>query len=150
MTPHKQVMLATPRELFEELDAEFGFEVDLAASDEFHLCDTYYTEEYNAFDHEWDRTSWCSPPWTEGLGDWVYRAVGESRMWNSVIVMLLPLRPDAPWWMFSTCAEVRMLDPQPQFVPMEDGVDVQTLNIEEACVWVVRRRPPSTTAPPAE
>ena len=32
----------TPQWLFDELNKEFGFEIDVAASDENHKCDIYF------------------------------------------------------------------------------------------------------------
>ena len=35
----------TPQAFFDELDKEFHFDLDVAASDDNHKCDKYYTKE---------------------------------------------------------------------------------------------------------
>ena len=35
---------ATPQELFDELDSEFHFELDVCANESNHKCDKYYTK----------------------------------------------------------------------------------------------------------
>ena len=35
----------TPQTLFDELDREFHFDLDAAASDDNHKCDTYFTKK---------------------------------------------------------------------------------------------------------
>ncbi len=52
----------TPKELFDRLNEEFGFEYDLAASDENHLCPSYYTKENSALNYLWFGSCFCNPP----------------------------------------------------------------------------------------
>ena len=45
----------TPKEVFDALNERFGpFEVDLAASDENHLVEPYFTKADNALQIEWN------------------------------------------------------------------------------------------------
>ena len=37
----------TPKDVFESLDAEFGFTLDPCATSENHKCDRYFTKEQN-------------------------------------------------------------------------------------------------------
>ena len=43
----------TPKNLFEELDREFHFTLDAAASHENHKCDKYYTADENGLEQDW-------------------------------------------------------------------------------------------------
>lgn len=49
----------TPQELFDELDAEFRFTLDAAASENNHKCPVYFTKSDNALDKNWGGRS-CS------------------------------------------------------------------------------------------
>lgn len=43
----------TPQALFDELDKEFHFTLDAAASDKNHKCKKYYTERDNGLMQDW-------------------------------------------------------------------------------------------------
>lgn len=43
----------TPQELFDNLNKEFNFDMDAAASDDHHLCPIYYTKETDGLKQEW-------------------------------------------------------------------------------------------------
>jgi len=47
---------ATPKEVFELLDKEFGFTLDAAASDVNHKTDKYFTKEDNGLEKSWGAT----------------------------------------------------------------------------------------------
>lgn len=54
----------TPRALFEQLDAEFHFTLDAAASDENHKCGRYFTEKEDGLRQNWEgETVFCNPPY---------------------------------------------------------------------------------------
>lgn len=44
---------STPKELFDELNKEFGFTLDPCSTDDNHLCDKYYTIQDNGLDQDW-------------------------------------------------------------------------------------------------
>ena len=43
----------TPSWLFEDLNREFNFTVDVASSDENCLCEKHYTEQDNGLEQNW-------------------------------------------------------------------------------------------------
>lgn len=54
----------TPQWLFDKLDQEFNFTVDVASNEENHKCEKYYTEAENGLEQDWsDETVWCNPPY---------------------------------------------------------------------------------------
>ena len=70
----------TPQDFFDKLDEEFHFDLDIAASDDNHKCDRYYTKETDGLAHkdEWSGTVWCNPPYGREIGNWV-KACSEYR-----------------------------------------------------------------------
>lgn len=94
----------TPRSLFDPLNEEFGFTLDVAASDENALTPVYYTLEENGLEQPWFGNVWCNPPYSD-LRPWVEKAAQEWRANGSgfggleAIVMLLPAnRTEQAWW----------------------------------------------------
>jgi len=56
----------TPQIFFDNLNSEFGFTLDSAASDTNHKCDRYYTKENDGLSQEWDDSTYCNPPYGRG------------------------------------------------------------------------------------
>lgn len=89
----------TPRALWDPLNAEHRFTMDVAASSENALCDRYYTIENSGLSNPWTGRVWCNPPFSD-CGSWVAKAAWEWKA-NHVdrIVMLLPSnRTEQRWW----------------------------------------------------
>lgn len=85
----------TPQDLFDELNKEFKFSIDVASSEQNHKCNRYYTEKENGLKQNWNNEIvWCNPPYGRKIGDWVKKA-SESK---SIVVMLLPARTDTKWF----------------------------------------------------
>lgn len=54
----------TPQDLFDKLNKEFDFTVDVASSEGNHKCKRYYTEKENGLIQNWDNeVVWCNPPY---------------------------------------------------------------------------------------
>jgi len=87
----------TPQALFDELDDEFHFTVDVAASRENAKCDYYYDKERSGLTAHWGgERVWCNPPYSD-LPSWVRKAHQEVDA--EVIVMLIPAnRTEQPFW----------------------------------------------------
>lgn len=66
---------ATPQDLFDELNSEFRFELDVCANESNHKCDKYYTKEQDGLLMPWsaDGAIWCNPPYGREIGKWVNR-----------------------------------------------------------------------------
>lgn len=88
----------TPQDLFDELDAEFGFNLDACALPENAKCDVYYTPEQNGLFQRWYGTVWCNPPYGREIGNWVSKAVEAAKGGGATVVMLLPARTDTKWF----------------------------------------------------
>lgn len=87
---------ATPPEVFDPLNAEFGFTVDVAAErDNAKVC-RYFSPDMDGLSQNWDgEVVWCNPPFSR-IRPWVEKA------WAShahCVVMLLPAnRTEQGWW----------------------------------------------------
>lgn len=46
----------TPQDLFEELDKEFNFDLDVCATSDNHKCPVYFTKEDNGLTKNWGGT----------------------------------------------------------------------------------------------
>ena len=87
---------ATPRSVFSELDREFQFELDVAATDENRKCDRYFDRTANGLDQDWATRNWCNPPYS-AIKEWVAKARREQIKGN-LTVMLIPARTDTAFF----------------------------------------------------
>ena len=92
----------TPQDLFNELNNEFNFGWDLAATKENAKCKYFFTKEQDALGKDWFMIKsawalWCNPPYGRDIGKWVKKAHLET-MKGANIVMLLPARTDTKWF----------------------------------------------------
>lgn len=93
--PAKTVEWSTPQTLFDELNKEFGFTVDVAATADNAKCARYYDMEMDGLAQNWDNeVVWCNPPYGRVIGDWVKKA-SESQ---ATTVLLIPSRTDVRWF----------------------------------------------------
>nr|DAG87203.1 MAG TPA: DNA N-6-adenine-methyltransferase [Herelleviridae sp.] len=97
MFSSKTDLWSTPQELFDELNNEFHFTLDVCANEYNHKCDNYYTKEQDGLSQPWIGNVWCNPPYGREIGKWVYRAL-QSSIAGSTVVMLLPSRTDTKWF----------------------------------------------------
>lgn len=88
---------ATPQDFFNELDREFGFNLDVCALPENAKTTRYYTPEQDGLAQPWEGVVWCNPPYGRQIGKWVERAALSARA-GAVVVMLLPARTDTKWF----------------------------------------------------
>lgn len=94
---HKSCEWSTPQELFDQLDAEFHFDVDVCETDENAKCKKYYTTQDDGLSKSWVGTVWCNPPYGRAIGQWIRKAFVEAAN-GSTVVMLLPVRTDTKWF----------------------------------------------------
>lgn len=88
---------ATPQHFYDELNAEFGFELDVCADHENAKAAKYYTKEIDGLSQEWPGVVWCNPPYGREIGKWIAKAY-ESSLSGSTVVMLIPARTDTKYW----------------------------------------------------
>lgn len=90
----------TPKWLFNILDKQFDFDMDVCAGHENAKCDHYYTETEDALDPKsrWYCKCWMNPPYGRDIGKWIRKAYLESHKENVSVVCLIPARTDTMWW----------------------------------------------------
>lgn len=88
----------TPQELFDRLNNEFHFDLDVCAISENSKCKKYYTPSDDALRQPWIGCVWCNPPYGRKIGSWIKKAHEEHEKHGSTIVMLLPARTDTKWF----------------------------------------------------
>lgn len=99
----------TPQALFDQLNAEFGFDLDVAASHTNAKCATYYTEAEDGLTLPWTGTVWCNPPYGKQIADWM-RKGWEAAQGGATVVLLVPSRTDASWFHdYALKGEVRFI-----------------------------------------
>jgi phage N-6-adenine-methyltransferase len=84
----------TPQALFDQLDREFGFDIDVAASYHNAKCDCFFTEKDDALSQEWAGTCWMNPPYSRGLQKKFIAKAAEEQLKGVTTVGLLPARTD--------------------------------------------------------
>lgn len=87
----------TPRALFEPLDKEFSFTLDVCATAESAKCERFFTKAEDGLVQPWngeDETVWCNPPF-DNIEAWVKKAWAEK---TCNVVMLVPAWTDRKWW----------------------------------------------------
>ena len=87
----------TPQDLFDKLNEEFDFTLDVCALPENTKCSKFYTPQDNGLLQPWGGTCWCNPPYGRDVGKWVKKAY-ESAKNGATVVMLLPARTDTRWF----------------------------------------------------
>ena len=90
----------TPQDFFDELNKEFHFVLDPAATDETAKCPIYYTPETDGLSQSWDRGGavFCNPPYGRAIKKWVKKAFEESKKMSDEIVLLIPARTDTTYF----------------------------------------------------
>ena len=85
---------ATPQDFFDNLDAEFHFDLDVCATPENAKCEKYFTKDDDGLSQQWGGVVYCNPPYGREIGKWVKKC----SEYEGKSVMLLPARTDTRWF----------------------------------------------------
>lgn len=89
---------ATPDNIYNELNNEFGFNLDVCATDDNHKCERYFTKAENGLEQTWGGYRvFCNPPYSK-IADWVKKAYYEAIKPNTLVVLLIPARTDTKYF----------------------------------------------------
>lgn len=89
----------TPKEFFDNLNKEYHFTLDPAASSDNAKCKKYYTESDDGLSKDWQgERVFVNPPYGRQIPKWVEKAYFESMKPDTLVVMLLPARTDTRWF----------------------------------------------------
>lgn len=90
----------TPQAFFDQLNAEFHFDIDAAATPRNHKCELWYGEggiENDALEADWAGMSvYLNPPYS-AAGAFVAKAREEADK-GATVVLLIPARTDTRYW----------------------------------------------------
>lgn len=90
---------STPQDFFDELNKEFGFNLDPCCTHENAKCEDHYTKEDNGLEQNWGgRIVFVNPPYGKGIGLWVKKSYEESLKAGTTVVMLIPARTDTRYF----------------------------------------------------
>lgn len=108
----------TPEDLFNKLNKEFEFTIDVASSDDNCKVKRHYTIKEDGLKQSWDNEIvWCNPPYGREIEKWVEKAVTSK---VKTAVLLLPARTDTRWfhkWLYNNKnVEIRFLKGRIKFV----------------------------------
>ena len=103
----------TPQDLFDLLNSEFHFTLDVCATDSSAKCDRYFTPKESALKLDWNYRNdncWMNPPYGRQIGHWLAKAHATAHE-GGLVVCLIPARTDTIWWWdYCTLAdEIRFL-----------------------------------------
>ena len=88
---------ATPQSLFDKLNEEFNFTIDVCATAVNAKCEVYYSPEIDGLKQNWSGTCWMNPPYGRKIGIWLKKAYEES-LKGTTVVCLIPSRTDTKYW----------------------------------------------------
>lgn len=114
-------MWATPQDLFDVLNAEFGFQLDVCATAANAKCPAFYDESIDGLSQPWNGVCWMNPPYGDVIPKWIEKAALSADA-GATVVALVPARVDTGWW-WTHCrfAEVRFLRGRLKFGGADTG-----------------------------
>jgi site-specific DNA-methyltransferase (adenine-specific) len=101
---------STPQDLFDQLNDEFCFTLDVCSTHENAKCLRHFTREEDGLSRYWRGVCWMNPPYGREIGKWIQKAHHE-KLLGATIVCLLPARTDTKWFhdYIYNQAEIRFL-----------------------------------------
>jgi len=94
---HKSDEWSTPQALFDELNKEFHFTLDVCANFQNKKCDNFFDERRNGLIQSWGKAvCFMNPPYSK-IADWMEKAYAESQS-GATVVAIAPSRTDTRWF----------------------------------------------------
>lgn len=89
----------TPQAFFDQLNKEFHFVLDAAATPRSAKCQNFYTPEDDGLTQSWccSGAVFCNPPYGREIGRWVQKAYSEAQK-GATVVLLIPARTDTSYF----------------------------------------------------
>ena len=109
MPKAKNTEWETPQDMFDGLNVEFQFTLDVCATYENSKCERYFTKEIDGLKQSWQGICWMNPPYGLAIKQWIKKAYNES-LKDATVVCLLPVRSDTGWFHdYAMKGEIRFL-----------------------------------------
>lgn len=109
---------ATPWDLYNRLDKEFNFTLDVCATKENTKCSRFFSIEDNCLNQSWaGEVCFMNPPYGQEITFFVEKAKEEAEK-GAIVVGLLPARTDTRWFheFVYGIAEIRFIRGRVKFV----------------------------------
>jgi site-specific DNA-methyltransferase (adenine-specific) len=135
----------TPPSLFKQLDDEFHFFMDAAATAQNRKCDTFYDKQGDALNPNADwgqRSVFLNPPYSQGnIERFMTKAhiEGCRRLEGEYVVCLIPVASDTKWWHHSVmlAKEIRFIKGRVKFIGYDDqGHAVKNSPTFSSCICI--------------
>ena len=120
----KKDLWRTPLYLFNALDQEFDFSVDICASDQNKLCNQLFSEDHSALINEWvfftNTTCFLNPPYSQTQA-FIERASQQAKLHNITVVALVNANTDTKWFAdaVKSSNEIRLITGRIGFISEE-------------------------------
>lgn len=116
----------TPEDLFDAINNEYGFTLDVAATAWNNKLSNFYNELNNSLVQDWIGTVWLNPPYSRGnINAFMRKALNEFKNGNAkAVVALVRLDPSANWFtqfVHGQAHEIRMFPRRVKFVGASSG-----------------------------
>jgi len=116
---------ATPQKFFDDLNAEFHFNLDPCSTHENAKCERHFTIEDDGLSRDWGGARvFCNPPYGRELHRWVKKCYEESRKPDTLVVMLIPARTDTSYfheYIYHKAKEIRFIRGRLHFNESKQG-----------------------------
>lgn len=128
----------TPLALFNELDREFNFTLDVCASADNHKVAKYFDKDTDGLRQDWTKDiCFMNPPYGRTIGQWVKKASDSARD-GAIVVGLLPARTETNWFKYcQTATELRFIMGRVTFEGAESSAPFPSVIV----VWGTPRVP---------
>ena len=89
----------TPQDLFDQLNSEYHFTLDVCADKQMAKCDNYYTIDNDALQQDWgDNICWMNPPYSyPEIENFMEKAYLASQS-GATVVCLVNASTCSKWW----------------------------------------------------
>lgn len=99
MTASTTTVRETPKEIYEYLDGQMHFTIDVCANEKNHKHPRYFSEDDNGLAQSWEgETFFCNPPYGKQIFGWVSKARDSCIHDGAMGALVLPARVDTDWW----------------------------------------------------
>lgn len=107
----------TPSYIFDQLNDEFNFTLDVCATPTNAKVPVYFTPVDDGLSKNWSGVCWMNPPYGREISKWVEKAYNSS-LSGCTVVCLLPCRTDTKWWhnYVMKSSEIRLMNRRLSFV----------------------------------
>ena len=65
----------TPHDFFEDLNNEFGFDLDVCATESNAKCANFFTANDDGLSKDWNGICWMNPPYGRTIDKWMKKGI---------------------------------------------------------------------------